>query len=367
MRMNPIFDPDSSGGLRHADGPGPATDPLRRLIESNLDGLLVVGAGGHVVFANPAAEQLFGRPPGGLHGKPFGYPIGGDERAELDVLVDGRVPRNVEMRVVPFEWELRPCFLASLRDVTDRKRAEKLAQQHRREMQDFLSIILHDLKRPAVSISGLLGLVQSDTAGTLAGEPAENLKLALGECRHMSELIAELSRIAEADAAEPRVEACDPRGLTQDIVDRLADRIRQCGARIELDAPDRRVELARLPIQQSLQNVIENALMHGCPRPGLTVRIRWLLAKGFAQVVVSDEGPGVPAELHSRLFRMFQRGSRTPGHHGKGIGLFAVRRMLQRIGGDVELVSGVQSGAAFALQFPLDDPSDREKNNIAPG
>jgi diguanylate cyclase (GGDEF)-like protein len=98
---------------------------LRTVIRENVDGMLVIDREGVVLFANPAAERLLNRPVQALEGTLLGFPLVPDETSEIDV-VAAQAPRTAEMRVVEIDWEGEPALLASLRDVTDRKRAETL-------------------------------------------------------------------------------------------------------------------------------------------------------------------------------------------------------------------------------------------------
>lgn len=106
---------------------------LRAVIEKNADAILVVDREGVVRFANPAAEQLFGRSRNQLVGESFGFPVLAGETTELDVVRTNLDSRWAEMRVVETEWAGEPALLATLRDVTERKRAEENAQRLLRE------------------------------------------------------------------------------------------------------------------------------------------------------------------------------------------------------------------------------------------
>lgn len=100
-----------------------------RIIEGTGDAIVVVDPEGTVRFANFAAEALFGRRREELLGSPFGFPVVSGETTELDV-PGGRV---AEMRVVGLQWDRRSAYLASLRDITDRKEAEDAARRLWRE------------------------------------------------------------------------------------------------------------------------------------------------------------------------------------------------------------------------------------------
>jgi len=97
---------------------------LRAVIESNFDGMAVIDRDGIVLFVNPAAERLLGRVSTQIVGAQFGFPQAPGGASEIEV-VSGGALRVAEMRVVKVVWEGAPAFLASLRDVTERKRTER--------------------------------------------------------------------------------------------------------------------------------------------------------------------------------------------------------------------------------------------------
>lgn len=113
----------------------PGSDPrevgqqsLHAVIESNFDGMVVIDRNGAVLFVNPAAERLLDRPAEQVVGAQFGFPYAPGGAIEIEVVAGG-APMVAEMRVVKVEWEGTPAFLASLRDVTERKRGEQESQQ----------------------------------------------------------------------------------------------------------------------------------------------------------------------------------------------------------------------------------------------
>src|SRR5690242_20679148 len=105
---------------------------FREVIERNADAIVVVDGEGIVRYANPMAERLFGRAGDELVGTAIGFPIVAGETTELDVVSQGE-PRVAEMRVVTSRWYGREAYIASLRDITERKQAERDAQRLIRE------------------------------------------------------------------------------------------------------------------------------------------------------------------------------------------------------------------------------------------
>src|SRR6476661_7643351 len=107
---------------------------FREVIERNADAIVVVDTAGIVLYANPMAERLFGRDGTELVGTTLGFPLVAGETTELDVLSQGG-PRVAEMRVVESRWDGRDAYIASLRDVTERKQAEHDARRLIREQE----------------------------------------------------------------------------------------------------------------------------------------------------------------------------------------------------------------------------------------
>ncbi len=98
---------------------------LRKIIEQNLDGMVVVNFEGVVLFVNPAAESIFGLPEKEVVSSNFGFPIAISQRTEIDIIrPSGQGMVSVEMSIVDVEWDGKPSYLVSLHDITERKQAE---------------------------------------------------------------------------------------------------------------------------------------------------------------------------------------------------------------------------------------------------
>jgi len=98
---------------------------FHNIVSITTDAIVIVDGFGMILFANPAAEYLFGRTAEELQGEPFGFPIVAGETTELDITNKEGKALIAEMRVVGTEWERKPAYLATLRDITDSKRAEE--------------------------------------------------------------------------------------------------------------------------------------------------------------------------------------------------------------------------------------------------
>ena len=116
-------------------------EKFRSMINTNADGIIILDQKGIVRFMNPAAELIFGRKAESLIGESFGYPVIADETAELDITCGEGKVLVVEMRVVKTEWEGDQAKIASIRDISDRKRAEEAIRDAAEEWRQCFDAI----------------------------------------------------------------------------------------------------------------------------------------------------------------------------------------------------------------------------------
>lgn len=102
---------------------------FHNIVTISSDGIVIVDEVGLIRFVNPAAEAIFGRNAKELLGGEFGFPIVSGRTTELDIVQKGNKQTIVEMRVVTTEWEGKPTYLATLRDITERRHAEETLRE----------------------------------------------------------------------------------------------------------------------------------------------------------------------------------------------------------------------------------------------
>lgn len=364
---------------------------LGRVIEAAPAGMLMIDRDGDIVLVNSRLLEIFGYGRSEMIAQPvemlvpsrlqeehpefraafFSEPTirrMGGHRQLFGLRKDGtEVPIDVGLN--PLQTPDGLFVLATVVDVTLQKQREALIEeaaaaidQKNREMEDFISIVVHDLKRPILALSGLLGLLRESALESLDDEAREDLDLAAGECRRMHGMVEDLNEIARAERAPLDVEDVRVAEVVEECLRPFAEDLRAQGIRVRAELDGIEVKTSRRHLAESLANVIENAVRHGCPSPGAEIGIdAWRTDDGVA-VAVEDNGGGIRPDLQEDVFKLFRRLETNPDVPGSGVGLFAVRRLLDRLGGSIQLESAPNEGARFVMTIP-----DRSVPDVAKG
>lgn len=222
--------------------------------------------------------------------------------------------------------------------------------------------VLHDLKSPVLAIRRLAECLLDDEQ--LSEDERRKLRLihesALEASDHLKniDLSAGAGRQEDADA-----EAVEAAALARDVVDRF-----------EPHAESKNQELQYLPpevsepcvvhgcpsqIREAMKNLVSNALKYS--DRGQTVEVWVGRFEDTVYFSVSDDGPGLSESDQERLFEPFQQlgPSPTGEEESSGVGLYIVKKIVERHGGDIEVESAPDSGSTFTLLFPVaeDAPS----------
>jgi two-component system, OmpR family, sensor kinase len=223
-----------------------------------------------------------------------------------------------------------------------------LARQRR-----FVADASHELRTPLTSVLANLELL----ADSLRGEEGDAARSALRSSQRMRRLVADLLLLARTDVG--RVVPHEPCDLSQIVVEAAGELGPVSDTHdIELDVQPAPVEGSRDELHRLTINLIENALRHTPPGSEIRVSTRVVAGAGHAagaggqsELVVEDDGPGVPAELAPSLFERFIRGAGDRGG-SFGLGLAIVLAVAESHGGSVKLEGRDPHGARFVVDLP---------------
>ena len=375
----------SEGDTAVAAGSPVAEQSLRTVIRENVDGMLVIDREGVVVFANPAAERLLGRPAQALKGTRFGFPHVPGQSSEIDV-VAGPTPRTAEMRVVAIGWEGKPAALASLRDVTERKRADdqlrrlsaelELRVRERTvqleaamgELEAFSYSVSHDLRAPLRAIHGFARMLEDQLGDDLAPEALHSLERVKTAAKTMGTLIDELLKLSRL-GRQPLVHTTvDLSALAHEIVAELrADPCPEHDVDVDVSIQQGlRVTGDEQLLRIALVNLLGNAFKFTRHTTNPRVEISGSREGENLSVQVRDNGAGFDPEYADRLFRPFQRLHAESEFAGTGIGLTTVERVIRRHGGSITASGALGRGASFSCTLPAATEPGRPGRAAAP-
>jgi signal transduction histidine kinase len=243
------------------------------------------------------------------------------------------------------------------RDITEHKRAEEALRQYaaklearNEELDAFAHTVAHDLKDPLANILGFGKVLEQEWAHLSTDELETSIRNIRQSASRMDNIIDELLLLAGVRKTEAEIGPLDMAGVVTEAQRRLADMIRKHQADIIL--PEQwPVALGHAPwIEQVWVNYLSNAIKYGGqpPRAELGAEAQ---PDGTIRFWVRDNGPGLTPEDQARLFTPFTRLDqvRAKGH---GLGLSIVRRIMEKLGGQVGVESHVGQGSTFSFTLP---------------
>jgi signal transduction histidine kinase len=222
------------------------------------------------------------------------------------------------------------------------------------ELDSFAAAVGHDLRSPLRAIKTIAGWIEAD-AEALPATALAHLDRLRDQIARMETMLQDLLHYAKASQVTGPLGACDVQELLSE--------------QLKLLSPKKAVELTvggelpvlitpEPPLALVLRNLIDNAIQHH-DQPTVAIDIH--LSRRGRRVVfqVKDDGPGIPPDEHVRLFALFgdrdRRGRGATRAGGCGIGLALVRRIVQRLGGSLELKSNETGrGTCAVFDWPLD-------------
>ncbi|AXC11399.1 diguanylate cyclase/phosphodiesterase (GGDEF & EAL domains) with PAS/PAC sensor(s) [Acidisarcina polymorpha] len=256
-------------------------------------------------------------------------------------------------------------------DITARKTAEEELARNRREiergsirlravnkeLEQFAYAASHDLKAPLRVIDNASQWLEEDLAEHLTTETRETMRLLRGRVQRMGKLLDDLldyARIGrELDNRPSEVIAGDV--LINDVLALLPT----SNFTITVSPCFSNIQLTRMPLQQILSNLIGNAIKHH-DKPQGRIEVTVSECGDFYEFAVHDDGPGIPAQFHEQIFKMFQTLRPRDQVEGSGMGLALARKTVESYGGELRVESAEGQGCTFRFNWPKDQRSGRE-------
>ena len=228
------------------------------------------------------------------------------------------------------------------------------------ELERFAYAASHDLRAPLRAIIQLAEWITEEELARLSAQSQSYLTLLQGRARRMETLLVDLLEYSRVGRVTPEITTVDVGVLLGEISESAAQR---AGFSTEVLGPMPVLATCALPLRRVFMNLIDNAIKHH-DRPGGAIRIAATTTGPFIRFTVSDDGPGIPAQHHQRIFEMFQTLKPRDQVEGSGMGLSLVRRILESAGGEIGVESAGR-GATFWFTWPLTWPAPQSVHPAA--
>ena len=218
----------------------------------------------------------------------------------------------------------------------------------------FVQHMSHELKTPLASIREGVELLLDGTTGTLHSRQREVVGIVHGSCLELHQLIESLLCMGAAvdQRAGLNRQSFSPGGLLESVLRRHRLEIERKQIEVRIGVDDCLVQADVEKIRTAVDNIISNAIKFS-PERGI-VDIKATTTRGALTIDVTDQGPGIDAVDHPRIFEPFYRGRKSiaRGISGTGVGLAVALSCVELHHGDITLRSSTKNGSTFRLSLP---------------
>ena len=372
---------------------------LEATLESTADGILVADFNGRIVRFNKKFVELWGIPQQILDLQDYEKAItfvSDQLQNPDDFLAKAKNlynhPQDVSFDVLQFkdgrafERHSQPHLINgncvgrvwSFRDITQRKHDEELLQksqdelvtknleleQKNKELEQFAFIASHDLQEPLRTISSFVGLLQEQYKDKPDASTEQYLNFIMQASNRMRLLITNLLEYSQIGALK-ELRQVDTNQLLLEVLTDLGTAINESGVKISN---------ATLPvlmgyeteIKQLFQNLISNAIKFRKKDVTPKIHISCQMENNQWKFSFADNGIGIEAKYHDKIFDIFQRLHNRKLYEGSGIGLSNCKKIVDLHKGKIEVKSNPGEGSTFNFTLPTSLANFSIKTNYEP-
>lgn len=267
---------------------------------------------------------------------------------ELFAVRKGGAQFPVEISLSPIRTDEGLMVIASVRDITERKKLESALRRTNAELEAFTYSVSHDLRAPLRGIVGFTTILEEDYGNKFDEEAKRITGIIRSNTLKMGHLIDDLLAFSRLGRQELQKSEVNMTVLTEEVIRELNP------------SPAIRWTLESLPnvyadsktLRQVWVNLLSNAIKYSSKKEVPAISIGHYYSNGEEVFYVKDNGVGFDNKYRDKLFRVFQRLHSEEEFEGTGVGLALVEKIISRHGGRIWAEGVVGEGACFYFTIP---------------
>jgi PAS domain S-box-containing protein len=402
---------DISGRKCAEEAARKSEEKFRELVESTYDWVWEADRNLVVTYSNPRVKDYLGYTPEEITGRSLYDFMEPAYAKRIAVKLDNMIRQHKKYdiaekalisksgEVVYFEMTASLIFAEDgtfegfrgiCRDIRDRKRAEQMqrkaygelekrVEERTAELADakaqaelYLDLMSHDINNMNMVAMGKIELLK----GAVAGDEKAGALLdgALDMLKSSSQLIENVRKIQKAELGGLETEIVDLCDVLKEVRKKYSDMPgKDVTINISYEKSDGCLVLASRLIEDVFLNLVGNSIKHASPGKPIVIDIRQSVTcqdgDRFYEIVIEDQGPGIPDSMKSRLFSRLGKGKTKTA--GRGLGLYLVRKLVEDFHGKVwveDRVSGdFRQGSRFIVLLPAAQPVPSPGKGVSQG
>jgi PAS domain S-box-containing protein len=338
----------------------------RSVIESAVDGIVVIDAHGRIEAFNPAAERLFGHPERDVIGRNVNILMPSPYHEEHDtylarhlatgvrkIIGTGREVTGLRQDGSTFPLHLsvgkmtvggEQKFTGILHDLSARVRIEEQLREQTSlaRLGEMAAVIAHEVKNPLAGVRGAIQVIGSRLPQD--GKDAVIVKEIVSRIDTLNDLMKDLLLFARPP--QPKPASIDVATLVTATADLLGSDPALKEVRVKVDGTAPRV----MADPDLLKIVFVNLLVNGAHamKGRGTIRVSFAARADACQIAFADEGPGIPADVREKIFTPFF----TTKSRGSGLGLPTAKRLIEAHRGNITIACPTAGGTIVTVELP---------------
>ncbi len=359
---------------------------LEAIINSAVDGIIIIDTKGIIEEINPAAAKVFGYEKQEVLGKNVKMLMPQNHSTRHDQYINNHLNTGVKKiigigrevwglkktgELFPFRLGIskvklsdRIIFTGIIHDLSDRVRAEESELALKKEQQlnelksRFVSLASHEFRTPLSTISSSIDLISSYEKPEFLEKRKKHINRIVSNVEVLTDILNDFLSISKLEEGKikPQAITFNLKAMVNEILDAVEDSNKKRQIFVLEFNGSEQVYLDKKLLNNILLNLLSNSIKYSEENKTITISIN---VENTIEISVKDEGIGIPASEQNQLFERFFRANNVSNIQGTGLGLNIVKRYTELMNGEIYFSSIEGRGTTFNLQFP----NNKTKNN----